>query len=88
MKLYQPPRSVLEKHYEDLSAKAFFPGMIDYMQSGPVCCMVWEGAGAVVTGRKMLGATKPRYYRLLTRSKFILILIMRVLINVNLLTLQ
>ena len=61
MKLYQPPRSILEQHYEDLSAKPFFPGMIDYMQSGPVCCMVWEGAGAVVTGRKMLGATKPRY---------------------------
>ena len=40
LKLYQPPRSVLEKHYEDLSAKPFFPGMIDYMQSGPVCCMV------------------------------------------------
>ena len=33
--------------------------MIDYMQSGPVFCMAWEGAGAVVTGRKMLGATKP-----------------------------
>lgn len=59
MKLYQPPRSVLEEHYADLSSKPFFPGMIDYMQSGPVCCMVWEGSGAVVTGRKMLGATKP-----------------------------
>ncbi|CAM6031368.1 unnamed protein product, partial [Sphagnum compactum] len=43
----------------DLSTKPFFPSMIDYMSSGPVCCMVWEGTGAVVTGRKMLGATKP-----------------------------
>jgi nucleoside diphosphate kinase len=30
-------------------------GLIDYMLSGPVCCMVWEGAGAVKTGRVMLG---------------------------------
>ena len=27
--------------------------------SGPVCCMVWVGMGAVKTGRVMLGATKP-----------------------------
>jgi nucleoside-diphosphate kinase len=26
---------------------------------GPVVAMVWEGKGAVVTGRKMLGATNP-----------------------------
>ena len=57
--MFKPPRSLLEEHYADLSSKAFFPGMIDYMQSGPVCCMVWEGVGAVLTGRKMLGATKP-----------------------------
>ena len=29
------------------------------MMSGPVCCMVWVGMGAVKTGRVMLGATKP-----------------------------
>ena len=26
---------------------------------GPVVAMVWEGKNAVVTGRKMLGATNP-----------------------------
>jgi nucleoside-diphosphate kinase len=59
MKLASPPRSLLESHYADLSTKKFFPGLIDYMMSGPVCCMVWEGEGAVKTGRVMLGATKP-----------------------------
>lgn len=59
MKLYQPPKELLEQHYADLSAKSFFPGLIQYMISGPVCCMVWEGQGAVKTGRVMLGATKP-----------------------------
>jgi nucleoside-diphosphate kinase len=29
------------------------------MLSGPVVGMVWEGKGAVVTGRKMLGETNP-----------------------------
>jgi len=58
-KLFTPPRSLLEAHYSDLAAKPFFPGMIDYMSSGPVFCMAWEGMGAVATGRVMLGATKP-----------------------------
>jgi len=39
--------------------KPFFPGMRDYMLSGPVCCMAFEGKEAVTTGRKMLGATNP-----------------------------
>ena len=29
------------------------------MLMGPVCAMVWEGKGAVKTGRVMLGATNP-----------------------------
>ena len=50
---------MLETHYADLSSRGFFAGLIDYMSSGPVVCMAWEGAGAVATGRVMLGATKP-----------------------------
>ena len=59
MKLCRPSKEHLENHYADLKAKAFFPGLIDYMQMGPVCAMVWQGANAVLTGRKMLGETKP-----------------------------
>ena len=59
LKLFTPPRSQLETHYADLSSRGFFAGLIDYMSSGPVVCMAWEGAGAVATGRVMLGATKP-----------------------------
>ena len=58
-KLMTPSREHMEKHYADLAGKGFFKGMIDYMMTGPVFCMVWAGDGAVVTGRKMLGATKP-----------------------------
>jgi len=59
MKVCQPGKAHLEKHYADLSKKPFFPGLIEYMTSGPVCAMVWEGDNVVLTGRKMLGATKP-----------------------------
>ena len=59
MKLVQPGKAHLEQHYADLSSKGFFAGLIEYMNSGPVCAMVWEGDNAVLTGRKMLGATKP-----------------------------
>ncbi len=59
MKLFSPPKSLLEKHYEDLKLKPFFPGLIKYMGLGPVVPMVWEGTNVVATGRKMLGATKP-----------------------------
>ena len=59
MKLAQPGKAKFEQHYEDLKDKKFFPGLVEYAASGPVCCMVWEGDNAVLTGRKMLGATKP-----------------------------
>lgn len=58
-KLALPSKEHLEKHYADLKDKPFFPGMIKYMQSGPVFCMVFEGLDAVKTGRAMLGATNP-----------------------------
>merc|ERR1712167_38666 len=59
MKLAMPGKEMFEKHYADLSSKPFFGGLVEYAASGPVCCMVWEGANVVLTGRKMLGATKP-----------------------------
>ena len=60
MKLCTPGQEHMEKHYADLKAKKFFPGLIAYMITGPVCAMVWEGDNAVLTGRKMLGATMPK----------------------------
>merc|ERR1712243_116818 len=49
----------LEKHYADLSKKPFFAGLVTYIASGPGVAMVWEGLGAVKTGRVMLGETNP-----------------------------
>jgi nucleoside-diphosphate kinase len=59
LKMSQPGQAHFEKHYADLSTKGFFPGLVAYAASGPVVAMVWEGNNAVLTGRKMLGATRP-----------------------------
>ena len=59
MKLVVPGKELFETHYAALKDMKFFPGLIAYATSGPVCAMVWEGDNAVLTGRKMLGATKP-----------------------------
>jgi nucleoside-diphosphate kinase len=59
MKFMWASKELLEKHYEDLNARPFFPGLVKYMSSGPVVPMVWEGLNAVKTGRVMLGATNP-----------------------------
>ena len=37
MKLTAPGKAHMETHYEDLAGKKFFPGLIEYMTSGPVC---------------------------------------------------
>ncbi|KAI1856107.1 hypothetical protein JX265_011822 [Neoarthrinium moseri] len=59
LKLVSPSKEHLETHYADLKEKPFFPGLVQYMLSGPICAMVWEGRDAVKTGRTLLGATNP-----------------------------
>ncbi|KAK7421327.1 nucleoside diphosphate kinase Ndk1 [Neonectria punicea] len=59
IKLISPGKEHLEAHYADLNGKPFFNGLIEYMNSGPICAMVWEGRDAVKTGRVILGATNP-----------------------------
>lgn len=59
LKLITVDRAFAEKHYADLSAKPFFNGLVEYIVSGPVVAMVWEGKGVVATGRKIIGATNP-----------------------------
>merc|ERR1712157_638564 len=59
MKFMTASEELLKEHYADLSSKAFFPGLVEYMASGPVVPMVWEGLNVVKTGRVMLGETNP-----------------------------
>lgn len=52
-------RELAEAHYESLKDRPFFPGLIEFITSGPVMAMVWEGPNAITTIRKTMGATNP-----------------------------
>eukprot|EP00879_Flechtneria_rotunda_P008176 GHRR01008565.1.p1 GENE.GHRR01008565.1~~GHRR01008565.1.p1 ORF type:complete len:224 (+),score=58.66 GHRR01008565.1:254-925(+) len=59
LKLYQTPKEVAEEHYKELKDKPFYPKLVEYIVSGPVVAMVWEGTGVVASARKLIGATNP-----------------------------
>jgi len=60
MKFMQGSKELLEQHYNDLKGKPFYPGLVEFMSSGPVVPMVWEGKNAALAGRKMMGETDPQ----------------------------
>ena len=58
MKLLSVSRELAEKHYAVHLGKSFYPGLIDYITSGPVAAMVLEGPQAIEAVRKVVGVTK------------------------------
>ncbi|MGF1457712.1 MAG: nucleoside-diphosphate kinase [Leptolyngbyaceae cyanobacterium] len=59
MKLMQVSKELAKQHYGEHEGKPFFAGLVDFITSGPVVAMVWEGESVVAAARKMIGATKP-----------------------------
>ena len=59
LKLLQPTRELAEKHYAVHKERPFFSGLVEFITSGPVVAMVWEGDGVVASARKIIGATNP-----------------------------
>ncbi|KAJ1264411.1 hypothetical protein BS78_09G261200 [Paspalum vaginatum] len=60
IKLIVPSKEFAQKHYHDLKERPFFNGLCDFLSSGPVLAMVWEGEGVIKYGRKLIGATDPQ----------------------------
>ncbi|KAF4353212.1 hypothetical protein CsatB_004735 [Cannabis sativa] len=60
IKVVVPSKEFAQKHYHDLSERPFFNGLCDFLSSGPVIAMVWEGEGVIKYGRKLIGATDPQ----------------------------
>ncbi len=54
-----PSQDLAEKHYGVHRDRPFFSGLVDFITSGPVVAMVWEGEGVIASARKLIGATKP-----------------------------
>jgi len=59
LKLLQPTLELAESHYAVHKERPFFAGLVDFITSGPVVAMVWEGDGVVASARKIIGATNP-----------------------------
>ena len=60
MKLIQDKDAkYLAKHYEEHKDRPFYPRLVNFMKSGPLLAMVWEGTDVIKTSRKLIGATKP-----------------------------
>ncbi|XP_057966844.1 nucleoside diphosphate kinase 3-like isoform X1 [Malania oleifera] len=60
IKVVVPSKDFAQKHYHDLKDRPFFSGLCDFLSSGPVVAMVWEGEGVIKYGRKLIGATDPQ----------------------------
>jgi nucleoside-diphosphate kinase len=59
LKLLHPSRQLAEQHYAVHKDRPFFSGLVDFITSGPVVAMVWQGDGVVAACRLVIGATNP-----------------------------
>jgi len=50
-------RALAERHYAEHVGKPFFEPLVEFITSGPVVAMVWEGRDAIGVARTMLGVT-------------------------------
>jgi nucleoside-diphosphate kinase len=57
MKMVQLNEKICREHYAHHVNKPFFKGLIEFMCSSPVICMVLEGSDAVETVRELAGPT-------------------------------
>ena len=54
-----PTKDLAQNHYGVHRERPFFGDLVDFISSGPVVAMVWEGKGVILSARKLIGATKP-----------------------------
>lgn len=55
----QISKNMAERHYAVHKGKPFYDDLIDYITSGPIMAMVWEGPNAIVAVRQTMGSTQP-----------------------------
>jgi nucleoside-diphosphate kinase len=58
-KFVEIDRDLAEEHYGEHEDEPFFEDLVDFITSGPVMAMVWEGQDAVAQVRAMMGETDP-----------------------------
>lgn len=58
-KLLKVSEEQARAHYAEHTGKPFYPSLIDFITSGPVLAMVWQGDDAIQHGRALIGKTNP-----------------------------
>ena len=58
-KFMQVSPELAAKHYAEHEGKPFYNGLVNYITSGPVFAMVWEGENVVKAVRQTVGSTNP-----------------------------
>ncbi len=59
LKMLHMDKSLAGRHYGVHRDKPFFTGLVNYITSGPIVALVFEGEGAVELIRQTMGATDP-----------------------------
>ena len=59
LKQITPSRALAEQHYGVHKERPFFAGLVDFITSGPVVAMVWEGDGVIASARKLIVPPSP-----------------------------
>ncbi|MDX1417559.1 MAG: nucleoside-diphosphate kinase [Candidatus Promineifilaceae bacterium] len=59
MKFIQMTTELAENHYAVHKGKPFYADLVNYITSGPVVAMAWEGNDAINAARNTIGATNP-----------------------------
>lgn len=59
-KLMSIPTELAEEHYGEHKERPFFGELVDFITSGPVFAMVWQGENVIATARQMMGSTNPK----------------------------
>lgn len=59
MKFMQMSLELAEEHYGVHKERPFYNALVEYITSGPIVAMVWEGNNAVAAARATIGATNP-----------------------------
>ena len=58
-KLMQITEELAQQHYGEHKERPFFGELVEFITSGPVFAMVWEGENVISTARLLVGATNP-----------------------------
>ena len=59
LKMLNVTEEIAKKHYAEHEGKPFYPGLMEFITSGPVVAMILEGENVITELRRIMGSTDP-----------------------------